>query len=95
MFDAVSLTDTQSLAYDALAPGGSLVLVLPDQIPAEKKKEGDGKKVVSTFGTVHAPFNRKLGVEVYRRLTEWLRTGVIVVGTILTCYPYPETDCAG
>ncbi|KAI0787305.1 GroES-like protein [Fomes fomentarius] len=78
VYDAVSLADTQTLAYDALAPGGSLVLVLPDQIPAEKKKEGDGKTVVSSYGTVHAPFNRKVGVEVYSRLSEWLRTGVIV-----------------
>ena len=32
-YDAISLADTQSLGYDALAPGGVLVVVQPDQVP--------------------------------------------------------------
>ena len=40
-------------------------------------KEGDGK------GNVHAPFTRKVGVEIYSRLTEWLRTGLVVVRSLV------------
>ena len=79
VYDAISLADTQPLAYRALAPGGSLLLVLPDLVPAELKAPGDGKRVVSVFGNVHPPQNRKLGVEMYSRLTEWLEKGLLVV----------------
>ena len=79
VFDAISLADTQALAYDVLAPGGTQIIVLNEAIPAEKKKEGDNKRVVHAFGTVHTPENRAVGVEFYNRLSEWLRTGIIVV----------------
>ena len=78
-YDAISLPDTQPLAYDVVAPGGTLIIVLNEAIPAEKKKEGDNKRVVHAFGTVHTPENRAVGVEFYNRLSEWLRTGIIVV----------------
>ena len=78
-YDAVSHPDTQELAYRALAPGGRLLLVTPDRVPKELKAEGDGKKVVTVWGSVHLPQNRKVGVEMYKRLTEWLETGVVVV----------------
>ncbi|KAI0760987.1 GroES-like protein [Trametes elegans] len=78
VYDAISLADTEALAYDALAPGGSLLLVLPDVIPAGKKKEGDNKKVITVFGSVHSPENREVGVKLYSHLTEWLAKGVIV-----------------
>ncbi|KAI0749287.1 GroES-like protein [Daedaleopsis nitida] len=78
VYDAVAHADTQALAYQALAPGGALLLVLPDEIPAELKKEGDGKKVVFLFGNPHPPENRQIGVEMHSRLTEWLKDGVIV-----------------
>ena len=83
VYDAISLPDTEPLAYDALAPGGALLLVLPDQIPAEKKKEGDNKKIVNVFGVVHLPENWQVAVEQYKRLPEWLRTGAIVVRVLL------------
>lgn len=77
VYDAISLVDTQPLAYDVLAPGGYLVLSLPDIIPA--KKAGDNKTIVTTFGNVQTPENREVGVALYSRLTEWLETGKIVV----------------
>ena len=79
VYDSISLADTQPVAYQALAPGGSLLLVLPDQIPAELKAVGDGKKVINVFGNVQPPQNRKIGVEMYKRLTGWLETGALVV----------------
>ncbi|RPD54128.1 GroES-like protein [Lentinus tigrinus ALCF2SS1-6] len=75
VFDAISLADTQSLAYDVLAPGGTLFIVLDEKIPAEKKKAGDNKRIVHGFGI---PENRDVGVQLFSRLTEWLETGVIV-----------------
>lgn len=79
VYDAISLENTEALAYDVLAPGGNLVLVSPDVIPKELKKEGDGKKAVFVVGNVHLPENRQVGVEVYARLTEWLQKGTLVV----------------
>ncbi|KAI0323353.1 GroES-like protein [Cubamyces sp. BRFM 1775] len=46
VYDAITSADTAALAYDVLAPGGALVLVLPGMLPASHRKEGDGKKVV-------------------------------------------------
>ncbi|KAI0749263.1 GroES-like protein [Daedaleopsis nitida] len=78
VYDAVSLADTQSIAYQALAPGGVLLLVLPDAIPEDLKADADGKKIVNVFGNIHTPSNRKIGVEVYKRLTQWLKDGLLV-----------------
>ncbi|KAI0749262.1 GroES-like protein [Daedaleopsis nitida] len=69
IFDAVSLGDTQALAYQTLAPGA---------IPKELKVDGDGKKVVHVFGSTHAPTNTEIAREVFGRLTAWLEDGVIV-----------------
>ncbi|KAI0649514.1 GroES-like protein [Trametes meyenii] len=81
-YDAISLADTEPIAYDVLAPGGSPLLVLPDVIPAEKKKEDDNKKIVVVFGNVQTPENRQLGVDLYRHLTEYLEKGLIVPNRI-------------
>ncbi|KAI0749288.1 GroES-like protein [Daedaleopsis nitida] len=82
VFDSVALPDTQALAYQAVAPGGALLIVLRDVIPAELKKEGDNKKIVHMFGMVHTPENRQVSVEVFSRLTEWLRDGTIVPNNV-------------
>lgn len=79
VYDAISHADTQQLAYGILAPGGHLIIVLPDLVPAEKKNAGDNKTVVSVAGSVQMPENRALGVALYSRLTEWLETGKLVV----------------
>ncbi|KAI0326573.1 GroES-like protein [Cubamyces sp. BRFM 1775] len=78
VYDAISLVDTETLAYEVLAPGGNLVLVSPDVIPKELKKEGDGKKVVFVVGNVHLPENWQVSVEMWARLTEWLQKGILV-----------------
>ncbi|KAI0749264.1 hypothetical protein C8Q80DRAFT_613479 [Daedaleopsis nitida] len=81
VYDAISHGNTQVLGYEALAPGGVLVIVNTESIPAEVKEraKGEEKKVVMSWGTVHMPENQKIGVEVYRRLTGWLTDGVIVI----------------
>ncbi|EIW57189.1 GroES-like protein [Trametes versicolor FP-101664 SS1] len=75
--DAVSSPESQSLAYQVLAPGGALALALPDQIPAELKKDGDAKRIVFIHGSVHLPQHRKIGEEIFGRLTGWLEQGII------------------
>ena len=76
-YDAVSLADTQNIAYDVLASGGTLIIDLASQIQEEKKVAD--KKVVHVFGSADAPQNRKLGVALYAKLTEWLADGSIKV----------------
>ncbi|KAL7278933.1 hypothetical protein ACG7TL_006764 [Trametes sanguinea] len=78
VYDAISYPETQALAYDALAPGGALLIVLDEAVPQELKKEGDNKTIVHVFGNVHTPENREVGVELYKRLTEWLEKGIVV-----------------
>ncbi|TFK79449.1 GroES-like protein [Polyporus arcularius HHB13444] len=77
VFDAIASADTQALAYQAVAPGGSVVVVLPENIPAALKKPEDKKKVSGVAGNVHFPQNRKCGEELFARLTEWLEKGII------------------
>ncbi|CDO74506.1 hypothetical protein BN946_scf184979.g61 [Trametes cinnabarina] len=77
VYDAISLPETMPLAYQALAPGGALAIVLPDVIPGDLKKKEDNKRIAYVFGNVHAPENRACGVEMYKRLTEWLEKGII------------------
>lgn len=71
IYDAVSTADTQNLAYDLLASGGCLVLVLQDVID-KKRKRGD-KRIVQVSGSTNIPANRELGISLYSRLTDMLQ----------------------
>ena len=86
VYDAISLADTQPLAYEALADGGSLVIVLPELIPAELKKAGDGKTIAHVFGNVQHPECRPCGEEMYKRLTEWLEKGIVKASLLRQCF---------
>ncbi|THH31510.1 hypothetical protein EUX98_g2689 [Antrodiella citrinella] len=77
VYDAIASATTQSLSYDLLSPGGTLVLSLKSSIP-EDKLTGD-KVVIPTFGSVHQEVNKEFGKELYNNFTEYLRTGVIKV----------------
>ena len=79
VFDAIALADTQTLGFGLLAPGGGLVMTHASIIPEDVLKAGPDKKVVSVFASMHFPENRDLGVELYSRLEEPLKTGAIVV----------------
>ncbi len=80
-YEAVWTKELQEVVYAAVAPGGSVVLVGMDEISDEKKRAEDGKRIATVWDNVHVPYHRKVGAELYRRLTEWLRTGGIVVRT--------------
>lgn len=80
VYDSISGADTQSAAYEVLAPGGQIVLVLPFSV--DESKRSSDKEVVQVFGNVHTPQNRPAGVALYNNLTELLRNGDIKVGCL-------------
>jgi len=71
VYDAVSLEPTEVQALQVLAPGGTLILVLP-LVDAAKSIQGD-KKAFNVFGNVHV--QRELGVSLYSKLTGLLESG--------------------
>ncbi|KZT68004.1 GroES-like protein [Daedalea quercina L-15889] len=76
IYDAVSLPDTQLAAYELLAPGGTLVLVLYPAIPTERLQQG--KNVVKAFGQANLPEeNRVVSAKLFSKLTVWLEEGMI------------------
>lgn len=67
----------QDLAYDLVASGGTVVSVLPSQIPQEKLTPD--KKFVTVNGNFRTPEKRALGVSLYSRLPELLASGELKV----------------
>lgn len=55
------------------------MLVLPDAVPAELKKDGAQKRVVMVRGNVYLANGHALGVEMFERVTGWLEKGLIKV----------------
>ncbi|TFK46251.1 GroES-like protein [Heliocybe sulcata] len=74
VYDAVSYAETQQTGYDVLAPGGTLVIVLNEQI---KKDSSANKTIAHVFGNVHAPALRATGVSLYSKLTSLVEKGEI------------------
>ena len=91
-YDSISLPETQAAAYDVLAPGGQLVIVLDDSIPKEKLTAD--KEVVHVFGNVHVPENREVGKSLYAKLTELLAAGDIKVSYDCSEYPGIVADAS-
>ena len=78
IFDAISAPDTQLAAYELLAPGGTLVLVLFPAIPQERLRPN--KRLAKAFGQANYPeVNRKVSTRLYKKLSGWLRDGHIKV----------------
>ncbi|GBE88096.1 Zinc-type alcohol dehydrogenase-like protein [Sparassis crispa] len=75
VYDSVSLQDTQNVAYDVLAPGGTMVVVLDESVDPSKKTPE--KKIVNVFGNTHVPQNHKTSVSLYSQLTSLLEKGLI------------------
>ncbi|KAH9918296.1 chaperonin 10-like protein [Fomitopsis serialis] len=70
IYDAVSIYETQNLAYDLLAPGGCLVLVLKDNV--EKDKKSADRRVVNVDASISYAHNRETGVSLYAALSTLL-----------------------
>ncbi|KAG2361298.1 GroES-like protein [Suillus spraguei] len=74
IYDAISLPETQSVAWELLAKDGTLVLTLSASV---KEDEGKGRKVVSTFADPHAPQNEELCRRSWALVEKWLSEGTI------------------
>lgn len=84
VYDAISLTETKNLAFDVLAPGGSLVLVLPEDLDGYKRPEGAQANVMSAAGELSFPQNRDLGIRFATEFEKLLQQGLIKVGPLST-----------
>ncbi|KAI6098329.1 chaperonin 10-like protein [Pisolithus croceorrhizus] len=76
-YDAVAFPETQRVAFDALAPNGTLVVTVQ---PAVEEDQGKGRKVVVTRGTPHAPPNKALCQGLWGVLRQWLADEIIKPG---------------
>ncbi|EIN12455.1 GroES-like protein, partial [Punctularia strigosozonata HHB-11173 SS5] len=75
VFEAVSVASTQKTGWSLLAPGGTLVVLLP---PVEGIVDGeDGKRIVAPAGNVHILGQKELGRELYKHLGQLLQDGSI------------------
>ncbi|GJE89864.1 zinc-binding alcohol dehydrogenase family protein [Phanerochaete sordida] len=75
VYDAISYADTQNAAYDVLAPGGTLLVVLNPAVDAGKITPK--KAIVHVLGSVQLPNNRAVGRRLYANLTGLLDAGEI------------------
>ncbi|CCM02785.1 uncharacterized protein FIBRA_04894 [Fibroporia radiculosa] len=79
IYDAISLPETQNLAYELLEPGGCLIIVLFPKIRIDPSTGGQKeKRVEKAFGQVNfPPENRNAARGLYKNLTKYLETGLI------------------
>ena len=78
IFDAVGVPETQLPAYELLAQGGTLALVLYPAIPAERIDPG--KRAFKVWGESMFPEeNRIAAARFYKKLPAWLEEGAIKV----------------
>lgn len=80
VYDSISLPETQNALYDALPPGGQLVIVLASSL--DQAKVTDDKFVTQVFGLVLDPAQRKIGVSLFSKLTELLAAGDVKVSVV-------------
>jgi hypothetical protein len=81
VYDAFSSAESQQVGYDALVPGGKIVVTLGDQVA--RKTDGDGKKVLGVIGNSQRDVNREFGKTIAREMSKLLEEGIIVVGFIV------------
>ncbi|KAG2032523.1 GroES-like protein [Suillus americanus] len=74
VYDAISLPETQLVAWELLADNGTLVLTLPASV---KEDEGKGRKVIHTLGYPHVPQNQELYRSAWAMVEKWLSEGTI------------------
>lgn len=83
-FDAISVEDTQRVAYDSLAPGGKFTEVYLQFLPSHDP--ASDKRVLHAWGSfeVTTPGVREFGQRFMRELSGWLAEGKIKVRGRLT-----------
>ncbi|KAI0696944.1 medium-chain dehydrogenase/reductase like protein [Cytidiella melzeri] len=75
IYDAISEKDTQNVAYDVLAPGGTFVIVL--QLAVEKSKIDKSKTIIDVYGSPHDPTQRELGMSLWANVARLVENGEI------------------
>ncbi|TCD60724.1 hypothetical protein EIP91_009630 [Steccherinum ochraceum] len=70
IYDAIALSDTQNAAYQILAEGGTLIIVLLKTAVKEEDRV-QGKEIVTPLGC--APIQDAFGKEIYAHLTSYLQ----------------------
>ena len=81
VYDTISVQETQTQAWNLLAPGGSLILSQPSLL--DITEEGESRHLVGIIGNFHVPYNRSLGESLYAKLTSLLENESIKVRTFL------------
>ncbi|KZV65095.1 GroES-like protein [Peniophora sp. CONT] len=77
VYDSVTREDSVPAGLRALASGGSLVVVLPQNAAKPGSRDADNKLVVFCYGNVNAETNQALGAILYSKLTALLEDGSI------------------
>ena len=80
VYDAISLPETQEVAFNILAPGGTLVSTLK---PVVEENQGKSRRVVATYGSPHVEVNHALCQEAWSVLESWLHDGVLKVRVLI------------
>ncbi|CAL1711139.1 unnamed protein product [Somion occarium] len=75
VYDAVSIPETQNTGYDIIAPGGTLLVVLPAAVDQEKITSD--KHFFMVLGSVHVPEYEESAAGLFRVLPELLASGQI------------------
>lgn len=84
VYDAISVPGTKDVGYDVLAPGGSLIIVVPGSADGHKLPDGD-KNVVTAMGLISLPEHLEFGAKLAREAEKLLEQGLIKVRRSL-CY---------
>ncbi|KAG2074189.1 GroES-like protein [Suillus decipiens] len=74
IYDAISLPETQSVAWELLANDGTLIVTL---FASVKEDEGKERKVVHTFCNPHTPQNEELCRSSWALVEKWLSEGTM------------------
>ncbi|KAG1897275.1 chaperonin 10-like protein [Suillus fuscotomentosus] len=74
VYDAISLPETQSVAWELLAENGTLVLTLPASVEENERK---GRRVIQTFAGTDAAQNVELCSSSWAMVEKWLSDGTL------------------
>ncbi|KAI1796413.1 GroES-like protein [Ganoderma leucocontextum] len=76
-YDAISSPETQRIAFNALAPGGTLIITRKKAISTLEEQANESKTIVEVFASVYVSDNREIGVALFKQLPGWLESGVL------------------
>ncbi|KAJ6571023.1 chaperonin 10-like protein [Mycena vulgaris] len=74
-FDAVCSAEAQQVGYDLMAPGGTLITLLPSNV---KETTTEQKHVLAVLGSVHPPNAPAFGRLIWKNLSGLVGDGLIV-----------------